>query len=233
MELNALLITTGTVVLFAIIVYRFRKLLNLTITRMVYGEYSLEFFRLFKKYYIRSPFQYCFRDEFITHLLFVLEKQDGIPKYKSPKEIFFEKTPYFIPYKDFLKQKGEPYCFNAFSFRNPDFVIKAVGYHDKIAGSKAVIVFYFMNDLFFMGEYIFRNPKTRVRESLVGHFLEGIEVENDNFYIENTRKRVVHYQDTGFTVDIKYLTEENDQVTENLRAYLHQIKNKKLETVVT
>ncbi len=130
---------------------------------MIYGQFSFEFYHLYKKYFVRSPYQYCFRDEFITHLLFILSKKDEIPSYKSAKDIYFENTPYFINYKDFLKKKGKPYCFNAFAFNEPDFIIKALGYQAIIAGSKAILVFYFMNDSFFMGEYIFKNPKNEYK----------------------------------------------------------------------
>lgn len=194
---------------------------------MIYGQYSFEFFQLYKRYFVRSPFQYCFRDEFINHLLFVMDKTSHLPRYKSPKEIYFENTPYFIHYKDFLKKKGNPYCFNAFAFKNPDFIIKAAGYQEKIAGSRAVTVFYFINDLFFMGEYIFKNPKTKIKESLVSHFLNDQQIAPDNFFIDNTKDRIVHYQDTGFTVDIKYITEENGSISEILSTYLNQVMSKK------
>lgn len=228
MNLETLLILTGGGVLLAILAYRFRRPFQLSMIRMIYGSYSLEFFQTYKRYFIRSPFQYCFRDEFITHLMFVLEKHDSVPCFKSIKEIYFEDTPYFIPYKEFLKKKGDPYCFNAFSFKNPNFVIKALGYQDIIVGSKATIVFYFMNDIFFMGEYIFKNPRTDVKESLVHHFLGEKPLEEDNFYIENTRRRSVHFQDTGFTIDIKYITEENKSITDILKEYLQNVKGKTL-----
>ncbi len=228
MESRTLLIAVGVFLLFIILLIRFRKPLGLLFTRIIYGKFSIEFFHLYKKYFIRSPFQYCFRDEFVSHLLFVMDKSQDIPLYKSSREIYFENTPYFIRYKEFIKLRGEPYCFNAYSFINPDFVIKAIGYQDHIVGSKAVVVYYFMNDYFFMGEYIFKNPKTNIKESLVNHFLGYDGVTEDNFYIENTLKRTIHYQDTGFTIDIKYITEEDSQVAENLRSYLNQVKNKKL-----
>jgi hypothetical protein len=198
------------------------------LVRVIYGQFSYEFNHLYKKYFIRSPHQYCFRDEFITHLLFVLSKKDGIPSYKSVKDIYFENTPYFINYKDFLKKKGKPYCFNAFAFNEPDFIIKAVGYQAIIAGSKAILVFYFMND-YFMGEYIFKNPKNDVKASLTDHFLEMKEFSADNFYIENTKKRIIHYQDNGFTIDIKYLTKENQAFIETLNKYYTKVTGKILQ----
>ena len=225
--MKEILIISGVAVLLIVLAFRFRKAIILTFLRLIYGQYSYEFMSTYKRFFVRSPFQYCFRDDFISHLLFVLSKKDEIPSYKSPKEIFFENTPYFIQYKEFLKQKGNPYCFNAFVFQEYDFEIKALGYQANIAGSKAISLFYFMNDSFFMGEYIFKNPKTNVKSNLVKHFLDNAEVNGDNFYIENTRNRIIHYQDTGFTVDIKYLNKEDESIINNLNGYYNLVTGKK------
>jgi hypothetical protein len=228
MDIRGIFILLGILILVIILIYRLRKAIYLTIIRMIYGHYSSEFFLTYKKYFVRSPFQYCFRDEFIAHLLFVLSKKKGIPSYKSVKEIYFENTPYFTDYKDFLKNKGNPSCFNAFVFKYSGFEIKALGYHETIAGSKAILVFYFMNDSFFMGEYIFKNPKTNIKTSLLDHFLGLSELSEDNFYIEDTRNRIIHYQNTGFTIDIKYLNKEDEFIVNNLKEYFNYVTGKKL-----
>ena len=206
----------------------FRKPIFLALIRMIYGQFSYEFVHIYKRYFVRSPHQYCFRDEFISHLLFVVSRKEEIPSFKSGEEIYFENTPYFIDYKDFLKKKGSPYCFNVFAFHQPDFIIKALGYQAMVAGSKAILVFYFMNDSFFMGEYIFRNPKIDIKASLTDHFLQKKEISGDNFYIENTKNRIIHYQDTGFTIDIKYLNMENQVIVENLKLYYTKVTGKSL-----
>jgi hypothetical protein len=226
MDSKVLLILTASLVALVILAIVFRKAIVLTFLKMVYGHYSYEFISTYKKYFIRSPFQYCFRDDFVAHLLFVLYKKEDVPSFKSARDIYFENTPYFISYKEFLKQKGAPYCFNAFVFQKLDFEIKAVGYQANIAGSKAITVFYFMNDSFFMGEYIFKNPKTDIKTSLINHFLESKEIDDDNFYIDNTKNRIIHYQDTGFTVDIKYLNREDSAIIQNLTGYYNFIKGK-------
>jgi len=222
-----MLLGLGILFLMLILAYRFRKVMYLILIRMAYGHYSYEFLHTYKKYFIRSPFQYCFRDDFITHLLLILSKKKDIPSFKSSKEISFENTPYFIRYKDFLKEKGNPYCFNAFVFYQLDFEIKAVGYQTTIAGSKAIILFYFMNDSFFMGEYIFKNPKTNIKASLIDHFLNIHELSEDNFYIENSKNRIIHFQNTGFTVDIKYLNKEDKVIIDNLKGYCNYVTGKK------
>jgi len=228
MDIKGILILAGVFILLNILAFRFRRDLKLTVIRMIYGQYSYEFLNRYKKYVVRSPFQYCFRDEFISHLLFVLSKKEEIPSYKSKKDIYFENTPYYIDYKEFMKMKGEPYCFNAFVFEHLDFEIKALGYKGLIAGSSAICAFYFMNDSFFMGEYIFKNPKTDIKSSLLDHFLSIKELAEDNFYIENTKNRIIHYQNTGFSVDIKYLNRENGTIINNLKEYSNYTAGKEV-----
>jgi hypothetical protein len=228
MEIRGLLILAGSVILVMILAYVFRKTIKLSALRMIYGPYSYEFVSTYKKYFVRSPFQYCFRDEFISHLLYVLSKKEELPTFKSLKDIYFENTPYFIDFKEFLKMKGTPYCFNAFEFQRLDFEIKAAGYQATISGSKAITVFYFMNDSFFMGEYIFKNPKTDIKASLLEHFLNKRELPEDNFYIENTKNRIIHYQNTGFSVDIKYLNREDSDIIDNLKGYYNFLSGKKI-----
>lgn len=228
MDLNAIIIFSGTLIILIITAVLLRKALILALVRVLYGQFSYEFVHLYKKYYVRSPYQYCFRDEFITHFLFVMSKKENIPSYKSHKEIYFENTPYYISYKDFLKKKGKPYCFNAFAFNEPDFTIKALGYQATVAGSKAIIIFYFMNDSFFMGEYIFKNPKNDIKASLTNHFLELKDLSEENFYIENSKDRLVHFQNTGFSIDIKYLNREDKSIIEKLNLYCNKVTGRKL-----
>ena len=229
MALKDLLIYSGVIILLIILAVRFRRRLALLIIRMVYGHYSFEFLSTYKRYYIRAPFQYCFRDEFISHLLLILSKKADIPSYTSLKEIYFENTPYFIGYKEFWKTKGKPDCFNAFLFEELDFEIKAVGYQEIIAGSKATTLFYFMDDVFFMGEYIFKNPKTDIHSSFKEHFLTAGDIPGDNFYIEHSGNRIIHYHDNGFSIDIKYLSREDAQIMKNLQGYHEILTGKKLQ----
>lgn len=225
-------ITLGLIILLILLGAIFRRIIALVTVRMLFGKFSFEYYHLYKKYYVRSPHQYCFRDEFISHLLFVISKKNDLPSYKSIKDIYFENTPYFINYRELLKKKGMPYCFNAFAFNEPDFVIKALGYQTIISGSKAVLVYYFMNDSFFMGEYIFKNPKNNIKASLMAHFTEEGDILADNFYIENSKDRIIHFQNTGFTIDIKYLTRENQAIIDTLNQYYTKVTGKKIKVDV-
>lgn len=223
-----MIIIAGSLLGIIILAARSRKHLGLLLIRMVYGKYSIEFLSLFKRFFKRSPFQYCFRDEFVSHVLFVLDMKNEIPVYKTFSTVNFEDQPFFTPYKDFLKQRGEPYCFNAFSFDNPHFIIKVVGYQEKISGQKGIASYYFIDDLFFMGEYIFKQNSDKIKKIFLEPFIDVKKVSEDNFYIENTHDRVIHYQDTGFSIDIKYLSREDKQILDLLKTYHDAMTSKTL-----
>ncbi len=223
-----LLIAAAILILLLIIILSYRRGIILIITRLIYGKYSYNFLHTFKRYFIRSPFQYCFRDEFVAHVLFILDKRLDLPSFKSEQNIDFENVMFFTPFRELLKIKGEPYCFNAFAFQNPDFIIKSVGYHQNISGNKVIAVFYFMDDLFFMGEYIFKKSRPIVKEAITRRYLNGAMHETDNFYIENTRDRIIHYHDTGFTIDVKFLSRENKEIISRLKNYHDTILVRKL-----
>jgi len=216
------------VIILAIVAFRFRKQIGLIVIRLMYGIYSYEYLTTFKKLYIRSPFQYCFRDEFIAHMLFILDIRKDVPLFKTTREISFEGLPFFTDYRDFMKMKGEPYCFNAFSFTDPDFTIKVAGYQETVEGHKATAVFYFIDELFFMGEYIFKRENGKAKEQCIGHYLDIRTLSEENFYIINTQDRIIHFQDTGFSTDIKFLSREDRNIIETLKAYLERMTSRTL-----
>jgi hypothetical protein len=219
MKIELLIACGGIIILLSVLAYLTRKKVALSLVSIIYGPYSYEYLSTHKKYFVKSPYHYCFRDDFIAHLLHVLSLEDSVPSYKSKKDILFEDTPYFINYKEFLKKKGIPFCFNAFNFNHLGFEIKVLGYKSTVSGSKAIIVFYFMNDLFFMGEYIFKNPKTDIKAGMSALYLEKLELTEDSFYIENTKNRIIHFEDTGAKVDIKFLNREDQTIINKLTDY--------------
>lgn len=222
-----LLIMTGFILLLVILAIRYRKLLVLKIVKLSYGKYSYEYLTYFKRIFIRSPYQYCFRDEFISHVLFILDKRNELPVYKSFHDIIFEDQTFFTNYNDFIKHKGAPYCFNAFAFEDPHFVVKVVGYQEMISNKKGIAAYYFIDDLFFMGEYILKETSDETKETIMKPYLDPMATE-DNFYVENTHDRIIHFQNTGFTIEIKFLTREDKKIIDTLKRYHDQMTTKTL-----
>lgn len=223
-----LLIVLAFGLLTIILVFRFRKTIILTGIRLIYGKYSYEFMASYKRFYIRSPFNYCFRDEFIAHVLFILDKKEEIPVYKTLNEIQFENQPFFSSYKEFMTKMGQPFCFNAFTFNEPYFEIKVLGYQELIQGKKVIAAYYFIDDIFFMGEYIFRETADEIREKCISPYIDTSKIKLDNFYIENTHERIIHYQNTGFNIDIKFLSREDEKILGTLKEYHDAMTSRQL-----
>ncbi len=226
LSLHIVYYVAGLLLFFVLILNR--KKLHIKLIKFFYGAYSCKYICLFKKYYFRSPFPYCFKEEFVHHGLFILDKNPALPILKSHKTISFGNIPFHYNFKSFLKEKGRPACFNVFSFEVPGFIIKAAGYPVKVDMKKATAVYYFMNDHFFMGEYIFKSISPLIKENLLSYYFENNQCVNDNFYIENSGKRIIHFQDTGFTIDIKFLCQEDDEIIQNLKKYYEKLSSKKV-----
>jgi hypothetical protein len=213
------IILAAVIILILIVGFLFRKRMKLLIVRMIYGPFSYEYLDIHKRFFIKSPYHYCFRDEFLTHLLNILFQKDGIPEYQSDHNISFDDISQSMSYKKFIQLKGDPYCFNAFKSDQPGFEIKALGYRSLVGGSKAIKVYYFMNDSFFMGEYYFKNPKTDIKAGISKIFLNNVGPAEDSFYIRNSKDRIILYKGSGNKVDIKYLNLESQAIISNLKNY--------------
>jgi hypothetical protein len=228
MNSEKFLIISAIIVLLIVIGYLVRKRVRLFFVRKLYGPFSYEYLNIHKKYFFKSPYHYCFRDEFMTHLIQVLFHSDDVPSYKSDKDLIFEDISHSMNYKDFIGKKGDPHCFNAFKLDQLGFEIKALGYKLFVSGSKAITVYYFMNDLFFMGEYYFKNPKTDIKAGISEIYLEKMPLPEDIFYIRNSKDRIIYFKNTGNKVDIKYLNKEDQSIINNLKDYYNFKTGKKM-----
>jgi hypothetical protein len=94
-----------------------------------------------------------------------------------------------------------------------------LGYKEVVFNERAIAAYYFIDNVFFMGEYIFKDTSEEIGEKCIRPYLEnGTELE-DNFYVENTHDRIIHFQNNGFNIDIKYLTREDDNIIGVLKEY--------------
>ena len=211
-----------------IVSIRYRKIFILKYLKIFKGKYSYEYLARYKHYFIRSPYQYCFREEFIQHLRIILNKDKVYPTHHSEKDILFEDMPYSTGIKPFMRQRSRPDCVNTFKYADPGFVIKALGYQEEKFGEKVTAVYYFMNDIFFMGEYIFKHSSSKLREKILEDYMSMAPGIQDQFYIHNSRERIIHFHDNGFAINIKYISREDPVVMENLQNYFNGISNWKI-----
>lgn len=170
------------------------------------GQYSIEYVSLFKNNDLRSPFLPCIKDEFIFHILMFLKRDIKVKKYTTTENIQFGNTSFSLNYTDIFKTKGVPMCFNALKIN--DYVIKIIGYQDTVQDSKIKLVYYFVNDIFILGEYSFSDnslsESVNISKILIDKYISESTKDIDEFYIEDSNKNCIYFKDNGFERSVKY-----------------------------
>ncbi|MEI7661353.1 MAG: hypothetical protein WCK34_04115 [Bacteroidota bacterium] len=124
--------------------------------------------------------------------------------------------------KTLFKSKGKPDCMKVISINDIRFIV--AGYHETLQGIRMRSLYFFVNDLFVMGEFLFSDllrmkPATLVA-TLSAKYLNGIPVESEVFYIKDTHGNQINYEHNGFSISIKYLYKGDQTTNMVLSAFL-------------
>jgi len=206
--LLTILILAGILVLALI----FRKFLKLLFLRIIFGKYSYEYVKQFKKYARKSPFPYCFKDDILPYLRLSRQRPESIKVFEIDKEIHFESIPFGLDEEKFFDNWKSPDCFNVFRINDMD--LKAFGYLIDEFNLNTKAVFYFLDDIYTMGEYIINNIKESDILNVSKQILEKYEITPqktlNRFFIESKNTSVYFYEN-GFSITIRFTDKTNDE----------------------
>lgn len=195
--------------MFKVLIFRFKVF----ITKLTKGEYSTEYVNLFKGNDLRSPHTPCIKDEFIFHILMFYKKTKNAKVFKTNETIQFGNTSFSLKYNEIFKLRGIPMCFNALKMGK--FEIKIVGYQDFIYESKIKSIYFFINDLFILGEYSFSDysmaESINISDLILNKYINESIKNIDEFYIEDSDKNSIYFKDNGFERSVKYLNLTNKE----------------------
>lgn len=197
--------------------------INIRLVRTLYGKYSFRYVKYFKDRNMKGPFSPCLKDDFITHIIKFFDKPNSAAEYKTNQNIQFGNVPFGERYKRVRREKGNPDCFNVSKIENSD--LKIIGYRDSLFNANIKSVYYFLNNVFFMGEYLFsESSRDRIPEVagvLCKKYTDKAANEKfDSFFIHDPHKSSIHFEDNGFNLSIKYFNVSNQAITETLQAYV-------------
>lgn len=203
-------------------------ILNLLFIRIFGGKYSFEYLEFFKEHDLRNPLNNCIKDEITLHISVFFKKLKGAAEFKTQTPIEFKDVPFLTSYKTLVNEFGTPHCINIARFGNQR--VKVVGYHETFHQKKMKSLFYFLEDVFFMGEFVFsetrRMDPAQVREGIAQKYLDGKELELDTFYIEGPNGNILNFHDNGFFASVKYLYRGDTGINEILNSvFVLTIKN--------
>ena len=219
-----LILAILSIFLLAVVFLFLRKrtfpLINLLFIRAIHGKYSFQYLEFFKKNDLRNPLNNCIKDEITLHFSYFFKILPDARFYKTDREITFEEFPFRSSYRLLIKMNGKPQCINIARFKSHK--VKVVGYVDEYMKRKMKRLFYFIDDIFIMGEYIFsethRVDPTGVRDALTEKYLGQRSVEDESFYLEGPQGNAINYHDNGFYATIKYICRSDERINSIIEA---------------
>ncbi len=185
---------------------RLLPLIKLGYINLVYGRFSFEFLEFFKDNNLRNPHNNCIKDEISMHFYTFYKARRDALFFTTETKIEFGDIPFLMNYKKLIKVKGEPECINVSKFGNHR--VKLVGFNETLQNLKMKSMFYFLGEVFVMGEYHFMDiSKVRIADiisPLSGKYLKGQTIESDNFYITDPQGDKINYENNGFSITVRY-----------------------------
>ena len=201
------------VIVVAAIVYR--KRLALFFTQLIYGPYSRQFIRRYKKTFENNPFPHAAKSELWEYIQPVKKIVNAeSPCCQTNEEIsLFNYTPGTI-IKKMEKAEGEP---DYFSIREIGrFTVKIYGYDIDISGLEAIANYFIYNNIFFFGEIIIRRENQRFeKQEVIKKFNEkyGVDCKPDeDALICDSGQNRIYITDDGFSLRIKYFSKKPDGI---------------------
>jgi len=208
------------ILIFAIIIFAtiisFPRI-KLFLLKTFYSKYNYRYINAYKKYTKKNPHGYCIKDEFVFHILEFFKKNESCESYTTDNVIKFNDVEYFTTYKELTKIKEKPICFNSY-YLNNKYNIKIIGYRDSMFNSSMRVLFYFIDDVFFMGEYVIKETSDNkieriskiIHEKYLGrNYKVGVK---GNFYIDGSDNSTMYFTNTGFSLIIKYFSNHDNTI---------------------
>ncbi len=206
----------GFIILLIIILILIRKQLRLRLIRTKHGRYSYHYIKQFKKYANKSPFPYCFKDEILPYLRLSHARRENTEQLSSDLHLLFEETPYHTPLHEIMDKLGNPDYFNAFKIKNSE--LRALGFQKQVYGLRVKVVFFFLNEFFVMGEYIFDDVSGIDVPAIAKKLMEQTGTSHQSnllhFYIDGKNNSSIYFYDNGFSLIIRYSDLSNQNFLE-------------------
>jgi hypothetical protein len=204
------------------------KLITLWIIRFLYGNYSSEYVNLYKKYFVKNPFPPCIKEDIKLHCFNFIDKDPAKIVFNTNNAVVFGQFPFYTKFST-IKENITPNCFNIYKMSKKN-IIKIIGRRTEILGIETKELYYFLNDIYFMGEYSFSDVSNENNEQLIGMLASKYEIDNvisnESFYIQDDRKSLISFDNNGFSITIQYINLGKSFIHETWDRYFRNITKK-------
>jgi hypothetical protein len=229
MSLN-LAIEIITAAFVSIYVFVNRKQFTLWLTRVLFGNYSYEYVNMYKKYFTKNPFPPCIKEDIKLHCFNYIDKNPAKILFTTKTAVTFGQFPYYTKFSA-VKNKLMPNCFNIYRLSDKN-TIKILGRRTEVLGIETRELYYFMNDIYFMGEYSFSDTSKSKNELLTGMLSEKYKIEspiiNESFYIQDDNESLISFDNNGFSITIQYINMGKSLINEAWNRFFTNIPKKEI-----
>lgn len=221
------------VILLVFVRKRVFPLFRLWFITLRYGKYSFEFLEFFKENDLRNPHNNCIKDEITLRFLPFFKPAKNAVNYRTRTLIEFGDTAFMTMEKDLVKIKGTPECINIAKFNQSR--VKVIGYHETLQGMKMKSLFYFIDNLLVMGEYLFTDlvkvKPAHLSAIISAKYLENKELLADTIYLADPNGNILFYDYNGFSVCMRYFYSGDHRINAIL-ASVYSITNDSAENYI-
>jgi hypothetical protein len=202
-----------------------QKDFRLLLYKFFFGKYSYRYVAKFKKiYFMENPYPVCIQDDFRSHCQAFTSLQPDKPMPVTATKISFGSFDFYSNF-DAIKVSNTPTCYNVYKL-SEKYTVKIIGFSVELMGSKIRECYFFINDSFFMGEYIFPDVSELKNDNLIKMLASKYEIPeqetNQVFYIRDAQDSLIYFNNNGFTISIQYINRKQPFVNEVLNSLLQK-----------
>lgn len=207
------------VVFSCVLVFLFRNYLKVLIFRIIYGHYHIYYLSLFDKDNNNYEGNYYSKSDLYNQVSLIRNSLNKREKELTDKPLFFQNIEFGIGTKKLISILGKPVSHEVLDINNK----KVVSLEFYIQPNNVVdrYVFYFMNDSYYFGEFIFN----KVTESFSNQVLDKIKalyecgtLIDSEMMIYNSKGNNLLYKDFGFRITVSYFNQDHLAIRELLEA---------------
>ena len=203
--------------------FGFFRLLMLCFAKLFSSDLSEWYFNTYRKYLKKRPMtaikiKQCYGAEAILHLdkVFVVDEKIQLKPTSHP--IIFEGVPFGKLMEKIIKENGAFLC--AKHEQYGDNKLQVLGYRKQIGNHTMRANFYFLNKVFFMGEYLTVKTTEAAVQMLFATLMDDYQMNHepycDKLYLEGSNRSRILFLNDGVNVQMRYFQPSQQGIYETL-----------------
>lgn len=207
------LILIVSIILFSVVLLYFRRKLKAFLFRLIYGDYHINYLRLFydgDSYY--NSF-YPSKSTLYNQISNIRSAINSKSASNTQLPLFFQNIEYGISSRKLISLIGKPFSHDVISLGSEKVVSLEYNFDQYNVVDK--YVYYFKNDKYYMGEFHFN----KVKEDTSNEILNSVNAKyntnysgNEDFVIRNINGNFLNYKDLGYRISVSYFCENSEEI---------------------